>query len=121
MVGLKRNLTRRARALGKRPGLMVVAVLALALGVGANTAIFSTVDSDPVRSLRAHGAGELTEQADERPDEGPADLACYRLLPFSLSEVPETKREHGRAGSGSYFSLLRANASIRRALTESGD
>ena len=44
------------RALRSAPVITVVAVLSLALGIGANTAIFSILDTLLLRSL-AHAAG----------------------------------------------------------------
>ncbi len=44
-VSLGRDLRQAARRLRARPGISLLAVLALALGIGANTAVFSAVDA----------------------------------------------------------------------------
>jgi macrolide transport system ATP-binding/permease protein len=49
------------RMLRKNPVLAVVAVLTLALGIGANTAIFTLLYGLVLRSLPAYHAGELVK------------------------------------------------------------
>ena len=52
MHNLSRDVRAGFRALRKTPGMTAAAILAFALGIGANTAIFSVVDAVLLRPLR---------------------------------------------------------------------
>src|SRR5579863_2822621 len=55
-----RDLWYGVRALVRSPGFSVIAVLTLALGIGANTAIFQLLDAVRLRNLPVTNPNELT-------------------------------------------------------------
>jgi len=72
---LWRDLRFALRSLRKRPGFTIVVVLSLALGIGANTAIFSLVDGFIFRPLPVPNPGGLVT----------IDIAASRLTSFGAS------------------------------------
>src|SRR5436190_137730 len=72
MTILSQDLRYAFRMLAKRPGFTAVAALSLALGIGANTAIFSMIDSIVLRSLPYHDPDRLVmvwNVPQEHPDQ----------------------------------------------------
>lgn len=59
MDHLRQDLAFGIRAIGRRPGFTVLAASMLALGIGANTAIFSVVNAVVLRPLSYHAPEEL--------------------------------------------------------------
>jgi hypothetical protein len=62
------DLRYAARTIRKTPGLAAVAILSLALGIGANTAIYSVVDAVLVEYLPVKNPQELVEFVRSAPD-----------------------------------------------------
>ncbi len=84
METLLQDIRYGARMLTKRPWYTVVAVIALALGIGATTAIFSLVDALLFRPLQFKDVDRLvmiwsgTEQTIDRANTSPADYVDWK-------------------------------------------
>jgi putative ABC transport system permease protein len=122
------------RMLRRQPGFATVAILALALGIGANTAIFSVVDAVLWRSLPYPGADEIVSIGEQRPREGrlygsvsPADffdwrrdggsfaaMAAYDETAVNLTGTGEPERLRGLSVSPAFLQVLGIQPALGR-------
>ena len=125
------------RTLRKRPGFSIVAVLVLALGIGANTAIFSVVNSVLLRPLPVPGADRLaliweTDLKDGIKREGPSgpnfldwkeqsqsfeDMELFEIGTGTLTGGGEPEQVTGIRVTTSFLSMLGARTVLGRGFT----
>src|SRR5260370_24076281 len=119
------NLRYALRMLAKNPGFAATAILALALGIGAGTAIFSVVDAVLLRPLPFHNPEELVILRERTPvwpkgmsvaylnfkdwrDQNKvfSGIAAYQGNSFNLTDLGEPEHLAGQNVSASLFSIL---------------
>ena len=137
---LKRDLRQGLRALTKSPGFTAVAVLSLALGIGANTAIFTLVNAVLLRDLPLERPEELVNvylhQTDfpysvlSHPDyddllDGTRDvfaqLSTSEYAPVRVDRTAEGEVVLAEIVTGNYFVLLGVEAALGRTLLPEDD
>jgi predicted permease len=136
--GLVADLRYAVRMLLRRPGFTLVAVLSLALGIGANTTIFSVVDALLLRSLPVADPGRLVTIY-TRDAQNPAMLSGplshlnwrdyreqarsfsgilgYSWLPMSFAKGAEASVIVGQLVSENYFQMLGVRPARGRVFT----
>jgi putative ABC transport system permease protein len=122
------------RMMRKRPGFTFIAVLTLALGIGANTAIFSLVNAVLLRPLPYADPDRLVTMVKAYPQKGldswglsQSDFAMYRdqnhvfekmaaysSIGFNLTGVGEPERLRGASVTVDFFSVLGAEPALGR-------
>ena len=144
-----RNLKLAFRTLIKTPFVTGVAILSLALGIGANAAIFSLFEQLLLRPLEANQPGQLVNLSAPGPKPGSQScgdaggcedvfsypmfrdlekaqtvftgLAAHRSFDANIGLRKQTRSSEGMFVSGSYFPVLGVQAALGRLLTPADD
>jgi len=126
METLIKDIRYGVRGLLKRPGFTVIALITLALGIGANTAIFSVVNAVLLRPLQFHDPEQLVVVWEEAsfagfPTNTPApgnyvdwknqnqsfsDMAAAASTSFNLTGDGEPERVQANSVNANFFQLF---------------
>ena len=139
MTTLSQDLRYALRTLAKSPGFTAIAIATLALGIGANTAIFSVVRAVLLRSLPYPEPGQLVVVREHHERSGPMGVAWpnfldwreqvqslrspagYRLTRWNVSGTREPELLRGAEISSPFLSLLDVRPALGRDLQPSDD
>jgi putative ABC transport system permease protein len=147
MTGIVRDLRYALKGIVKTPGFAAAVVLTLALGIGANTAIFSVVDQLLLRPLPypngdhllmvyesfQGGVGRIASSRNvvspanwldwQRENRTLQGLAAWRTLPggVTLTGVGEPTRLNAQVVSSEFFPLLGVRPLLGRTVSEEDD
>ena len=131
MRALLQDLRYAVRMFAKKPAFTAVVVVTLALGIGANTAIFSVINGVLLRPLpyespdelvtlrdvKGHGLGSATypNVADWRQQNSVfEDIGVYRSTAHTLTGADTPERVKGARVSAAFLSVLGIEASLGR-------
>jgi predicted permease len=143
MANLAQDLRFALRGLTKSPAFTAVAAASLALGIGANTAIFTLLDQVLLRRLPVRDPGQLALLTMKGSHYGSnwggnaisypmyedlsqnnevfSGMFCRFPRPASLSFGGETERVRAELVSGTYFPVLGVGAALGRTFTPEED
>lgn len=137
MSNLLQDFRHALRMLLKSPGFAAAAILVLALGIGANTAIFSVVNAVLLRPLPFHDPGRLVQIWHTPPAKSFPGMKYFAVAPanyldwersnhvfenmsiyswgsFTLTGIGQPESVFGRRVSSGFFSVLQAEPMLGR-------
>jgi putative ABC transport system permease protein len=136
---LMQDLRYGFRMLAKSPGFTVVAVLTLALGIGANTALFSVVNGVLFNPLPYPHAEQLVWLAESKPNFATGSIsfpnfrdwqkdnrtfsgmAVYRSYNFNILGLGDAEQVRARFITSDFFSVLGVNPVVGRTFAPGED
>jgi predicted permease len=139
MGDLLQDLRYGIRTLLKSPGFTLVAVIALALGIGANTAMFGIVNAvllrpvpypQPDRLLKLYSSGRGFDRGSvsypnfldwQRSSRSFQEMAAYRTDNFNLTGQANPERLRGAMASARVFAVLGVRPVVGRTFTDEED
>jgi predicted permease len=143
MTSVLADLRLALRGLRRSPLFSIGAILSLALGIGANTAIFTLIDQVLLRKLPVRDPDQLVMlyqqgshngsnmgtrmhsyplyQDLQQKGEPLSEVLCRRLVPASVSVDNETERVEAEMVSGNYFTMLGVQPAAGRVFSSQDD
>src|SRR5690349_16849270 len=134
----RRDVRHATRAILRMPGLAVVVIVSLAIGIGVNAAIFSWIQGlvfkplpgvrdasafqliEPRSDIGAHVGTSWPEYRDLREQlTSFREIIAFKMVPLTLGESPRTVRGYGQLVSANYFTGLGLEPSLGRFPTPS--
>jgi len=140
MNNLFKDLRYAVRMLAKNPGVTIVAVLTLAFGIGANTAIFSGVNAFIMRPLPVPEPNRVIRPVEIAEDRGVADelsypdfidyrnqstlfagLSAEDMIQAAFDDQEQNDVIWGQVVSGNYFDVLQVKPFLGRSFAADED
>ncbi|MBV9760670.1 MAG: ABC transporter permease [Acidobacteriaceae bacterium] len=143
MTNLLLDLRYALRGIRRNPLFASIAILSVALGIGANTAIFTIMDQVMLRNLPVKNPGQLVmldqvgvhngSNMGERMNSYPiyqdyqkkaaplSEVLCRRLVAASVTVRDRTQRVEAEMVSGNYFTMLGVPAAAGRVFNSATD
>jgi predicted permease len=145
LAGVGNDVRQALRLLRFNPGFAAVAILSLALGIGANTAIFELLDAVLMRTLPVPSPQQLADIQEihegrigntvarqkefsfaiwdqlRQQQKSFSDIAAWSTERFNLGQGGEARYAEGMWVSGSFFQVLQVQPMLGRLIADSDD